>query len=220
MSKEEFVEMMTSFVFDVQQSVGFDTDASRTLLAMLDVALAPLRSRCQTTHDAVAHLERHIGRILVRRYGDIRTRFLRFDRQTSGYMSYSDFRSALDVLNLDVDPSVLARLFQKYDPQGQGRINYTNFLHLVHATDSEPPRSEAHDALASLALCGPPVDTDDLALLEHRRTEELVAHIRAKLYQRGMSVRDLFLQMDQGTRSSPWANCTMASNLSLASTCT
>ncbi|RHY57313.1 hypothetical protein DYB30_007609 [Aphanomyces astaci] len=195
MSKEEFVEMMTSFVFDVQQSVGFDTDASRDLLARLYAALEPLRSHCQTSQEAVNQLERQIGRQLALRHADLRTRFLHFDRHVSGYMSYVDFQHALDVLNLDADPAVLTRLFQKYDPQGQGRINYTNFLHLTHVTDSDPPRSEAHDAmmLSHPPPYRPPCDNQDLEHLEHRRTDDLVARIRAKLYQRGLSVRELFL---------------------------
>ncbi|RHX96663.1 hypothetical protein DYB36_011858 [Aphanomyces astaci] len=195
MSKEEFVEMMTSFVFDVQQSVGFDTDASRDLLARLYAALEPLRSHCQTSQEAVNQLERQIGRQLALRRADLRTRFLHFDRHVSGYMSYVDFQHALDVLNLDADPAVLTRLFQKYDPQGQGRINYTNFLHLTHVTDSDPPRSEAHDTmmLSHPPPYRPPCDNQDLEHLEHRRTDDLVARIRAKLYQRGLSVRELFL---------------------------
>ncbi|KAG9416153.1 hypothetical protein AC1031_000552 [Aphanomyces cochlioides] len=90
-------------------------------------------------------------------------------------------------------------LMQKYDTTNQGQLNYTSFLRLANAADAAPPRPEAQDTHYSpLQLSAPDEDDDALELSEQIRTEQLIGSIRAKLYQRGMSTRELFLQLDQG----------------------
>ncbi|KAF0693873.1 Aste57867_15215 [Aphanomyces stellatus] len=204
MSKEDFVELTTNFVFDVQQSVGFDTDAAHAVLAKLRTALEPMQVQCLAARDAVADLERQIARQLAH-HPTNRTKFLCFDRMASGYMGVSDFHRALEGLNIDAMPATVALLVQKYDTRGEGRINYTSFLRLVHsAANARPPTSEAHDAQPFFAPHNAALaadDDDDLTQSERWRTEQLIARIRAKLYQRGMSVRQLFLDLDQGRYS-------------------
>ncbi|KAF0739011.1 hypothetical protein Ae201684P_015301 [Aphanomyces euteiches] len=201
MSRDDFINVTTSFVFEVQQSIGFDSSASYDLLDKLRVALEPLRLQCRIAREAMEDLERQIGRQLAL-HADKRTRFLRFDREASGYMTYADFQRALEVLLIPAEPHIIKMLMQKYDTTNQGQLNYTSFLRLANAADAAPPRSEGQDAHYSpLQLSVPDEDDDALELSEQIRTEQLIGSIRAKLYQRGMSTRELFLQLDQGRYS-------------------
>ncbi|CAK4224558.1 unnamed protein product [Aphanomyces euteiches] len=132
-------------------------------------------------------LERQIGRQLAL-HADKRTRFLRFDREASGYMTYADFQRALEVVScfvllIPAEPHIIKMLMQKYDTTNQGQLNYTSFLRLANAADAAPPRSEGQDAHYSpLQLSVPDEDDDALELSEQIRTEQLIGSIRAKLY--------------------------------------
>ena len=96
MSHNDFLEELSSFMHDVQQSVGFNSDGAIESLAKMRAALEPLRASCTDRKNELKALETHIAQELDRHQYD-RTNFLKFDREASGYMSYADFERALKV---------------------------------------------------------------------------------------------------------------------------
>ncbi|OQR92580.1 hypothetical protein ACHHYP_03505 [Achlya hypogyna] len=183
MSRDAFVDLFSSFVHEAQTTFGFDTDDAHVLLAKARLALAPLQAVCTETHDAVATLERRLTHRLAM-HGSDRRQFLALDHQCTGFLRYEDFQRGLDNLNIPNDPVTVARLLLKYDTTGCGRVNYTSFVRLDYVDEvPEPP---------------PSVPTlDELEEAERWQTEQAIALLRAKLYQRCRSRRQLYLHFDQ-----------------------
>jgi len=91
-----------------------------------------------TSQDSVASIIDRLQRVLERRLGsaanaarEIKESFADFDKNNDGTVTKTEFANAMTSLKLDVSRDNVDLIFKKYDDNGDGKIDYDNFLRIL-----------------------------------------------------------------------------------------
>ena len=102
-----------------------------------------------TSLDVVASIIDRLQRVLERRLGsaanaarEIKDTFADFDKNNDGTVTKLEFTDAMASLKLDISRDDVDLIFKKYDDNGDGRINYDDFLRILDFTGAAPGRQQ------------------------------------------------------------------------------
>ena len=105
-----------------------------------------------TSLDVVASIIDRLQRVLERRLGsaanaarEIKETFADFDKNNDGTVTKLEFTDAMASLKLDISRDDVDLIFKKYDDNGDGRINYDDFLRILDFTGGTGSSSRGPD---------------------------------------------------------------------------
>ncbi|OQS06129.1 hypothetical protein THRCLA_01828 [Thraustotheca clavata] len=172
MSRDAFIELFTSFVHEIDENIGLDTDEACALLVRVRQVLDPLRFRVLHTKSSVQELEEKLS------YAH--DKLLVLDPACTGFISYRELERLLKNLHIEYDTMTLDRLLKKYDAFESGRVNYSSFLN--NKKRIKEIKRPMHEEIEEIEAC---------------RVENAIAMLRVKLYEKKTSMKELYLQLNR-----------------------
>jgi len=136
----EFARVLTA---DDIMSMKASVQAAYTGTKVIDsstvarsVVKAPEMFKNGVTKDEIRGACAAIKEKMVHKYMRLDTAFKSIDEDRSGYLTHSEFRFFLKVLNLDLlDEKIVQCLIEIMDADNDGQINHQEFTHLLSADD-------------------------------------------------------------------------------------